>query len=1245
MSKDNETLIPQDILTYLHEIAERLWSGHATIMIGAGFSRNAKKSDPSKKDFPNWNKLGDIFHEKIYGQFPDDKHHYLNVLKLADELQAALGRPVLDHILRQEIPDEDHEPSQLHIKLMELPWADIFTTNYDTLLERTCINVTSQKFDIVINKEDLVYSEKPRIIKLHGSFPSERPFIITEEDYRKYPKEFAPFVNTVQQSLLENTLCLVGFSGDDPNFLQWIGWIHDNLGKDNSPKIYLIGLLNLSDAQKKLLEQRNIVSLNLSSLPGVDGNHEKALNTFLDFLASQKKSEKNIEWPGTQKSLSPKSNEDRVNQLLVALKEWETIRNDYPNWIIVPEDRRSSLWTHTLFWLPTFKSISSLSMPDDIEFLFEMNWRLEKCLSPIFNDMIDDYETILNRYNPFPEIIIIEGAINPKRLDYISLPWERIKNKWLELHISIMRFYREEGFLDKWDTINEKMQNIYQFLSPELIAKLHYERCLHFLFYLKISEVRTQIKEWPVNTSLPLWEAKRAGILAELGNIEEAEKILENSLSFIRSQLNLVPISRDYSWVSQEAYVMSLFQYIKDARSFRDRQFEEQQKIRRIFNERWNDLKQYKCDPWTELKLFEIYLEHEAVPFSNKSQKKEFDIGRVTSTRHFSRENKETATAYSFLRYCEEAGMPFKIPGITYGKEAAKGAIKRIANYSPYWAFASLIRIGDSKVVDEIFNRKSMVSMDISQVDRLIDHYIAAIESIFPEIEIGDRFHQENFAIVLASVIPEILSRLCVKCSGKARLKLLDFLKSLYSSDQKIKFTNVAKFTERLIGSFSKKMQYKLISNLLKFPILSNLHFLIEQEFPEPFCFLSIDSELITDYDEIKIDQDIIRDLLQKLYSEIKEERKRSFIRLEKLYSFNLLDNEQIKSLGIALWSQVTDKSRFPKNTYFYNFAFTKLPHPETIDPVYLFKEFALNEPFPVQGSKKGQGISMTQGNIPIFYEILGAAVAGIDWSNDETIQLFNKLIEWWDADKHYLKKDAITNPFSDIQDEFRARFWHLAPILANVIAPRLSIMTDANIKSTVSRLLNELHEYGIPSLRAHIALVNLFPDDKSHLYSKIELAISSNDHYKIVDAIKAIWAIIKSANTPSFEKSDIDNSLILVSQQIKWRRKLSLVSTLNLMSNIVDITPKYLNDILLSDILIGLSFLSNESDPVNTDMDTDIADKLEYRKQAAYLAYRLYRHFSHKGENVPKVIADWKIICTSLNEFAEIRNEWLEVE
>jgi len=166
-------------------------------------------------------------------------------LRLAEEVQAAIGRPALENLLCSNIPDLNIEPSGLHVELLELPWVDVFTTNYDTLLERASAKVVNRRYEPVVNKEDIPYAIKPRIVKLHGSFPSERPFIITEEDYRRYPHDYAPFVNTVQQALLENTFCLIGFSGDDPNFLQWIGWIRDNLGNDKTQKIYLVGAFDL----------------------------------------------------------------------------------------------------------------------------------------------------------------------------------------------------------------------------------------------------------------------------------------------------------------------------------------------------------------------------------------------------------------------------------------------------------------------------------------------------------------------------------------------------------------------------------------------------------------------------------------------------------------------------------------------------------------------------------------------------------------------------------------------------------------------------------------------------------------------------------------------------------------------------------------------------------------------------------------------------------------------------------------
>ena len=283
-------LIGDNNSAYLKEISDKLFSKHAAIMIGAGFSKNAIPNSPYTNTFSDWNELGDIFFEKLNGKKPDKNDRYLNVLRLANEIEAAFGRPVLDSILRQSIPDLNYSPSELHKKLLNLPWEDVFTTNYDTLLERTAETLIDYKYSIVRNKDDLVGTSKPRIIKLHGSFPSERPFIITEEDYRKYPHDFAPFVNTVQQSLLENTLCLIGFSGTDPNFLQWIGWIRDNLNK-NVTKIYLIGVFSFSDAQIKLFAQRNIVVVNLDTGITSQNKHYEALNLFIDYLQQQKKND------------------------------------------------------------------------------------------------------------------------------------------------------------------------------------------------------------------------------------------------------------------------------------------------------------------------------------------------------------------------------------------------------------------------------------------------------------------------------------------------------------------------------------------------------------------------------------------------------------------------------------------------------------------------------------------------------------------------------------------------------------------------------------------------------------------------------------------------------------------------------------------------------------------------------------------------------------------------------------------
>jgi len=138
--------LPFYIKSYLTEIAERLWTGHASIMVGAGFSKNAGNIINSAKQPPNWWQLGDAFYEKLHNKKPDNDVKYASLLKLAEEYEATFGRSALEHFIVKNIADNEYEPSELHKMLMELPWTDVFTTNYDTLLERSCKDVLSRRY-------------------------------------------------------------------------------------------------------------------------------------------------------------------------------------------------------------------------------------------------------------------------------------------------------------------------------------------------------------------------------------------------------------------------------------------------------------------------------------------------------------------------------------------------------------------------------------------------------------------------------------------------------------------------------------------------------------------------------------------------------------------------------------------------------------------------------------------------------------------------------------------------------------------------------------------------------------------------------------------------------------------------------------------------------------------------------------------------------------------------------------------
>jgi len=242
----------------LKKLASALWqqdnSYHgAAIMVGAGFSRSAASTGDASKKLPLWNHFSSKLADELGSGSTD-------ALRLAEEYCAYFGKQALHDLIKQEINDAAWEPGELYQSLLELPWSEILTTNWDTLLERASSEVHQPIYSVVSKQEDLSSARAPRIVKLHGTIDVTKDLVFTQEDYRKYPQQYAAFVNFSRQVFIENELCLLGFSGDDPNFLQWAGWVRDHLAT-HSRRIYLVGALELNSAKRKYLESINVAQI------------------------------------------------------------------------------------------------------------------------------------------------------------------------------------------------------------------------------------------------------------------------------------------------------------------------------------------------------------------------------------------------------------------------------------------------------------------------------------------------------------------------------------------------------------------------------------------------------------------------------------------------------------------------------------------------------------------------------------------------------------------------------------------------------------------------------------------------------------------------------------------------------------------------------------------------------------------------------------------------------------------------
>src|SRR4051812_22819574 len=109
---------------HFRQLRALLWAdssrARASIMVGAGMSRNAIALRPDHPPMPLWGDLAAAMAAEVWPLSP--KRRSVDSLLLAEYFERLHKRTALDDFLRRQVRDTEFLPGRLHVLLMALPW-------------------------------------------------------------------------------------------------------------------------------------------------------------------------------------------------------------------------------------------------------------------------------------------------------------------------------------------------------------------------------------------------------------------------------------------------------------------------------------------------------------------------------------------------------------------------------------------------------------------------------------------------------------------------------------------------------------------------------------------------------------------------------------------------------------------------------------------------------------------------------------------------------------------------------------------------------------------------------------------------------------------------------------------------------------------------------------------------------------------------------------------------------------------
>ena len=1187
---------------HINHVRDALWSrtSRASVMVGSGLSKHALPAWPDAGELPEWHELAQEMFSRLHPGNPSGCQSSSNcgtsdrfdALSLAQKYKDEFKRSGLHQFHQQQVRDLDFNPGEFHSRLLKLPWRDVFTTNWDTLLERARLSVPERAYSVVHNKDEIPLLNQPRIFKLHGSLDGHYPLIAAEEDYQAYPKRHAPFVNTVQQAMMETVFCLVGFSGNDPNFLRWSGWVNENLG-DDAPPIYLVGWLELSDDARDHLQSRNVTAIDLSLHPDASKSpdhlrHMNAISWILGRLedgrpydvtrwpvpdnrgltetsgrlqtavVSTSNQPINEEWQ-TGGSEDPRDVEKSVRK---TLKTWAHNRKVYPGWLLAPLEARSTLISITRSWQSTIlKHLNNQSPVDRLTAIRELIWRYEITLESITSDLETAALEALG--------LIDCGARTVNGNSEPLVAWSEIREAWREVALALVTSARHR--LDE-DMFLRRVEAVTSFANDDLDThhRIHHERCLWAVWSLDFESLDGVLEDWNTENCDPIWTMRKAALLSEAGHEDEAKAQIERATEVIR---RFPDNDQSVAGPSREGW--ALWSSIDNENRLE------------VFK-RWAELASLRCDAYSE----KVHITQALTPKNDSGNPPEFDLGSLQVTTITYRSHSPSAEAHRAIRISEVAGFPLATPAAFPPRavvaDLLEMAADNLAESEPELAMRLVLRActyDRNKTLMRVLSRTRVALIKEDSARRLAADCARLIEHGLRQ----DRL--EQFRVSL-----EVLSRLVLRLDTDSAAGVLDFALALYRDRQHSILSNVLtsdplnNLLERSWNALPGDQRTLRVLDLLGAPVIGLDGFTaqIEEKYPDTGALVTGETETLLP-DRNSVNEAVWCDVVNLMVRALRadgEPRRRAATRLLPLVAKDLLTEAETTAVADALWAaEHTRAKSLPENTALYDWAFLVMPEPE---PGLAAQRFrckwlsgkALKSRLDVTKSKGSIRVAIgepprdstqledTLWNVGNGIRITRALGESVELTDVEREHLAGLVSQWSGV-------PLVSHPDPFLQSAIMEwTVWALegtTPVLSEIDIP-------IRVGETYFKKLKDLTESGIPAFGPVGALIQIIPHLKNEVVDWLRIGLSAGSRDMATSAVTGLtfWMQECSKATPSEIPPPVDlvRELGLI---IAGRRKESLEAALHAAIWVFEDDCNSLRDPIRDFTLKGLNYLAGE--------------------------------------------------------------------